>query len=69
VAAVSRKGAQGRDAADARDGPRPWGVDARRPRPNIEGGVDYLSRMMRRFGADLTKALAAYNAGPEAVER
>ena len=45
------------------------GVDAADPDANIEGGVDYLSRMIRRFGGDLSKALAAYNAGPEAVER
>ncbi len=38
------------------------------PRQNIRGGSDYLSRMLRRFGrTDL--ALAAYNAGPEAVAR
>jgi soluble lytic murein transglycosylase-like protein len=67
-AAVSRKGAQGvmqlmPSTAQA------MGVDAADPVANIEGGVDYLSRMIRRFGGDLTKALAAYNAGPEAVER
>lgn len=38
------------------------------PRQNIRGGADYLSQMLRRFGrTDL--ALAAYNAGPEAVTR
>ncbi len=38
------------------------------PRQNIRGGADYLNQMLRRFGrTDL--ALAAYNAGPEAVAR
>ncbi len=38
------------------------------PRQNIRGGAAYLRRMLRRFGrTDL--ALAAYNAGPEAVAR
>lgn len=35
---------------------------------NIEGGVSYLARQIRRFG-DVRLALAAYNAGPEAVVR
>lgn len=39
------------------------------PEENIEGGVKYLRMMLDRFGGDLVKALAAYNAGPEAVER
>jgi soluble lytic murein transglycosylase-like protein len=38
------------------------------PVQNIEGGVLYLRRMLDRFGT-LPLALAAYNAGPAAVER
>jgi soluble lytic murein transglycosylase-like protein len=68
AAAVSPKGARG--VMQLMPGTAlAMGVDASDPVGNIEGGVDYLSRMIRRFGGDLTKALAAYNAGPEAVER
>lgn len=36
---------------------------------NLRGGVRYLRDLLERFGFDLAKALAAYNAGPGAVER
>ena len=36
---------------------------------NIDGGVRYLSYLMDRFPDSLTNAVAAYNAGPTAVER
>lgn len=42
-------------------------VDPRNPRENIEGGVKYLGKMMDRYDS-LEEALAAYNAGPSAVE-
>jgi len=36
---------------------------------NIRGGVAYLRRLLTRYGNDERLALAAYNAGPVAVER
>lgn len=36
---------------------------------NIRGGVSYLRDLLARFGSDVKLALAAYNAGPEAVDR
>lgn len=39
------------------------------PRENVLGGTKYLSQLLRRFDGNLTKTIAAYNAGPGAVER
>jgi soluble lytic murein transglycosylase-like protein len=39
------------------------------PTTNLDLGARYFSRLLRRFGGDIELALAAYNAGPGAVER
>lgn len=65
--AVSPKGAIGL-AQLMPDTARLLGVDPRDPHQNLEGGARYLRAQFERFGTwDL--ALAAYNAGPEAVAR
>ncbi len=37
------------------------------PAANIQGGARYLKRLMTMFDNDMALAVAAYNAGPEAV--
>ena len=67
--AVSPKGAQGlmqlmpATAADQ-------GVhDAFRPEDNVRGGAGYLDWLLKRYHDNLALALAAYNAGPAAVDK
>ena len=36
---------------------------------NIEGGTKYLRQMLDTFNGDVQKAVAAYNAGPGAVQK
>ncbi|HKY32018.1 MAG TPA: lytic transglycosylase domain-containing protein [Candidatus Polarisedimenticolia bacterium] len=67
--AVSPKGARGLMQLMPQTA-RQYGVkNVHDPRENVEGGVAYLKDLTRRYRGDMRLALAAYNAGPEAVER
>ena len=44
-------------------------ADARIPGNNIRGGAQYLAGLLARFKNDVALATAAYNAGPEAVQK
>ena len=43
------------------------GVNPYDKQQNIEGGARYIRQMLDTFGGDVQKAVAAYNAGPQAV--
>ena len=44
-------------------------LNAYNPAENIRAGVAYLKSLMTRYDNDVSLALAAYNAGPNAVEK
>lgn len=69
VAAVSRAGARGLMQLMPATAAEMGVGDAFRPEQNIDGGTAYLDHLLVRYHDDVALALAAYNAGPAAVDR
>jgi soluble lytic murein transglycosylase-like protein len=66
--AISPKGAQGLMQLMPQTAVA-LGVDARKAEENALGGAAYLRALLERYGNNAVLALAAYNAGPAAVQK
>ncbi len=67
--AISRRGARGLMQLLPATGTRFGVKDIFDPAQNIDAGTQYLRELMARYQGDLVLTLAAYNAGPGAVQR
>ncbi len=67
--ALSKKGAQGLMQLMPATARRYGVTDSWDPRQNLTGGARYLRDLLAMFGQDLELAVAAYNAGENAVKR
>jgi len=69
VRAVSSAGAQGLMQLMPGTASELGVKDSFEPAQNVRGGTAYLDAMLTRYHDNLAKALAAYNAGPDAVDK
>ncbi|GIX46156.1 MAG: hypothetical protein KatS3mg131_0367 [Candidatus Tectimicrobiota bacterium] len=68
-AAVSPAGAQGLMQLMPATAARYGVAEPLDPLANLDGGTRYFRDLLQRFGGDVRRALAAFHAGPGAVER
>jgi soluble lytic murein transglycosylase-like protein len=69
VHAVSRAGARGLMQLMPKTANQLGVADSFRAEQNINGGTAYLNELLERYHDNLALALAAYNAGPAAVDK
>ena len=69
IHAISPKGAQGLMQLMPQTASQLGVHNAFDPQANVEAGTHYLRELLERYNFDLIKALAAYNAGPQRVEK